>query len=86
MLTEHITFLFMFVSDNVHLHMFSMKKQANGTYYTNRSFMPYFYVFFLTILLFHRAKRDDVKCRLKYGKYWEEYCKTVPYKVIPGIY
>ncbi len=50
------------------------------------NFMPYFYVFYLTILLFHRAKRDDVKCRLKYGKYWEEYCKAVPYKVIPGIY
>ena len=50
------------------------------------NFMPYFYVVFLTILLFHRAKRDDVKCRLKYGKYWEEYCKQVPYKVIPGIF
>jgi len=50
------------------------------------NFMPYFYVFFLTILLFHRAKRDDVKCRLKYGKYWEEYCKAVPYKVIPGVF
>lgn len=50
------------------------------------NFMPYFYVVFLTILLFHRAKRDDVKCRLKYGKYWEEYCKEVPYKVIPGVF
>ncbi len=50
------------------------------------NFMPYFYVVYLTILLFHRAKRDDVKCRLKYGKYWDEYCKKVPYKVIPGIY
>ncbi len=50
------------------------------------NFMPYFYVVYLTILLFHRAKRDDVKCRLKYGKYWDEYCEKVPYKVIPGIY
>ena len=50
------------------------------------NFMPYFYVAFLTILLFHRAKRDDIKCRLKYGEYWDEYCKKVPYKVIPGIY
>jgi len=50
------------------------------------NFMPYFYVVFLIILLFHRAKRDDVKCRLKYGKYWEEYCKEVPYKVIPGLF
>ena len=50
------------------------------------NFMPYFYVVFLTILLFHRAKRDDVKCRAKYGKYWDEYCKAVPYKVIPGVF
>ena len=50
------------------------------------NFMPYFYVVYLTILLLHRARRDDVKCRLKYGKYWDEYCKKVPYKVIPGIY
>lgn len=50
------------------------------------NFMPYFYVVYLTILLFHRTKRDDVKCRLKYGEYWEEYCKKVPYKVIPWIY
>jgi len=50
------------------------------------NFMPYFYVIFLTILLFHRAKRDDVKCRTKYGKYWDEYCKEVPFKVIPGVF
>ncbi|MFN8315485.1 MAG: hypothetical protein U0T32_03435 [Chitinophagales bacterium] len=46
---------------------------------------PFFYVIFLTILLTHRAFRDDTKCRNKYGKYWEEYCKLVPYKIIPGI-
>ena len=50
------------------------------------NFLPYFYVVYLTILLFHRAKRDDIKCRVKYGKYWDEYCKQVPYKVIPGLY
>ncbi len=49
-------------------------------------FMPFCYVSFLTLLLFHRAHRDDVKCSLKYGKYWEEYRKRVPYKIIPGIY
>jgi 7-dehydrocholesterol reductase len=48
-------------------------------------FSPFFYVIFLTILLTHRAFRDDTKCRNKYGKYWDEYCKLVPYKIIPGI-
>lgn len=49
-------------------------------------FLPYFYVVYLTLLLFHRAKRDDVRCRIKYGKYWDQYCEKVPYKVIPGIF
>ncbi|KAL0414947.1 UNVERIFIED_CONTAM: 7-dehydrocholesterol reductase [Sesamum latifolium] len=49
-------------------------------------FLPYFYVVFLTILLFDRAKRDDDRCKSKYGKYWKLYCDKVPYRIIPGIY
>ena len=49
-------------------------------------FIPYFYVFYLTLLLVHRAKRDDVRCRLKYGKYWEEYTRQVPYMILPGVF
>lgn len=48
-------------------------------------FMPFFYVMFLTILLIHRAFRDDKKCQKKYGRYWDEYKKKVPYKIIPYI-
>ena len=50
------------------------------------SIIPYLYFIFLTILLLNRAIRDDIKCQKKYGKYWDEYCKKVPYKVIPFIY
>lgn len=46
---------------------------------------PYFYVIYLTILLTHRAFRDDDRCSKKYGRYWKEYCATVPYKIIPGV-
>ncbi|KAL6144313.1 hypothetical protein ACLB2K_055007 [Fragaria x ananassa] len=49
-------------------------------------FLPYFYVVFLTILLLDRAKRDDDRCRSKYGKYWKLYCQKVSYRVIPGVY
>lgn len=49
-------------------------------------FLPYFYVIFLTILLFDRAQRDDQRCRAKYGKYWDMYCKQVKYNIIPGVY
>jgi 7-dehydrocholesterol reductase len=48
--------------------------------------VPLFYAIFLTILLLHRAKRDEIKCRIKYGKYYEEYSRLVPYLVIPGVY
>jgi 7-dehydrocholesterol reductase len=46
---------------------------------------PYFYVIFLTILLVDRAHRDDDRCRKKYTEYWDEYCKEVPYKILPGV-
>lgn len=49
-------------------------------------FMPYFYVFYLTILLVDRSVRDDVRCRGKYGKHWEKYCERVPYKILPGVF
>ena len=49
-------------------------------------FYPYFYVVFLTVLLFDRAKRDDQRCALKYGEAWQEHCKKVPYKIFPFIY
>lgn len=50
------------------------------------SLMPFFYVIYLTVLLFDRSVRDDERCRAKYGKYWDEYCKKVPYKIIPYIF
>lgn len=48
--------------------------------------LPYFYFVFLNILLFHRAVRDDIRCSVKYGKYWEEYRKLVPTYIIPYIF
>jgi len=49
-------------------------------------FVPYFYVIFLTILLFDRSSRDDERCRTKYQAHWEQYCRYVPYKIIPYVY
>lgn len=48
--------------------------------------LPYLYFAFLTTLLVHRAIRDEEKCSKKYGRYWTEYCKLVPYKIVPGIF
>lgn len=48
--------------------------------------LPYFYITFMTIVLLHRVGRDQARCQAKYGKYWDEYCRLVPYKVLPFIY
>lgn len=48
--------------------------------------LPYFYAVFMGVLLLHRVERDHDRCHVKYGKYWEEYCRLVPSKLIPGIY
>jgi 7-dehydrocholesterol reductase len=47
--------------------------------------LPYFYPIYLTILLTDRAWRDDKRCADKYKEYWTQYCKKVPYKIIPGV-
>lgn len=47
--------------------------------------LPWFYVTFLTVLLFHRAFRDDARCAAKYGAAWDEYRRRVPRRIIPGL-
>jgi len=32
------------------------------------------------------ARRDDAKCRAKYGADWEAYCGKVPWRILPGVY
>ncbi len=48
--------------------------------------LPWFYLFFLTILLVDRAGRDDLRCAKKYGSDWDKYKARVPYRMIPYIY
>jgi hypothetical protein len=48
--------------------------------------VTYFYVLYFSILLIHRQRRDDLKCRAKYGKEWESYCQQVPYRIFPYLY
>ena len=50
------------------------------------SFFPWFYPFYLLVLLIHRDWRDDAKCSEKYGKLWVEYRKRVPYRILPYVY
>jgi protein-S-isoprenylcysteine O-methyltransferase Ste14 len=46
----------------------------------------YFFMLYFAVLLIHRERRDEEKCRKKYGKDWERYCKIVPYRIVPYVY
>ncbi|XP_006901515.1 PREDICTED: delta(14)-sterol reductase isoform X2 [Elephantulus edwardii] len=48
--------------------------------------LPYFYLLYFTSLLVHREARDERLCRQKYGLAWQEYCRRVPYRIVPYIY
>jgi protein-S-isoprenylcysteine O-methyltransferase Ste14 len=48
--------------------------------------ITYFFLVYFAVLLVHRERRDEEKCRRKYGKDWEEYCRQVPSRIIPGVY
>jgi delta14-sterol reductase len=47
---------------------------------------PYLLPLSLLALLTQRAARDDKKCRAKYGKQWEAYCKRARFRIIPFVY
>ncbi|GAB7353031.1 hypothetical protein MBLNU459_g3587t1 [Dothideomycetes sp. NU459] len=48
--------------------------------------ITYFYMLYFAVLLIHRENRDSENCRRKYGKDWDEYCRIVKWKILPGIY
>lgn len=50
------------------------------------SWIPYVLPLWLTALLWHRSRRDDRRCRTKYGDLWERYTQRVPYAMIPRVY
>ena len=48
--------------------------------------LPWLYPLYYVALLFPRQADDDRRCAQKYGPLWVEYCKRVPYRIIPGVY
>lgn len=48
--------------------------------------LPFAYLVYIIMLLVHRIYRDEKKCKDKYGKYWDEYCERVKYRLVPKVY
>ncbi|CAG8439121.1 14822_t:CDS:2 [Cetraspora pellucida] len=47
--------------------------------------IPYFYVIYFAVLLIHRERRDEEKCKKKYKKDWDKYCEIVKWRIVPEL-
>ena len=50
------------------------------------SWAPYLLPAWLLGLLWHRSRRDEHRCRAKYGELWERYTQQVRYSMLPFVY
>ncbi len=50
------------------------------------SAVPYLLPAWLGALLIHRARRDERRCRAKYGDLWAQYTRRVPFRLLPLVY
>lgn len=47
---------------------------------------PWLYPLYYVVLLFPRQADDDRRCAERYGELWTEYCRRVPWRIIPFVY
>ena len=50
------------------------------------SWIPFLLPAWLTGLLLHRSRRDERRCRAKYGELWERYTQRARFAMLPYIY
>jgi delta14-sterol reductase len=48
--------------------------------------VPWLYPLYYVALLLPRQAADDKRCAERYGALWDEYCRRVPYRIIPYLY
>lgn len=48
--------------------------------------VPYLPALWLTLFFPHRARRDDRRCRDKYGALWTAYCARVRWRMLPYLF
>jgi protein-S-isoprenylcysteine O-methyltransferase Ste14 len=47
---------------------------------------PWLYPLYYVLLLLPRQADDDRRCKARYGELWDEYCRRVPWRIIPFVY
>jgi len=47
---------------------------------------PWLYPLYYVGMLASRQHSDDERCAEKYGELWQEYCRRVPYRIVPWLY
>ena len=50
------------------------------------SWIPYLLPAWLAVLLVHRSRRDERRCRAKYGQLWDRYTERARFAMLPYIY
>ncbi|KAK8704588.1 hypothetical protein V6N13_048208 [Hibiscus sabdariffa] len=48
--------------------------------------IPYIYPVCLIVFFVSRERRDEARCAEKYKEIWGEYCKVVPWRIVPYVY
>lgn len=48
--------------------------------------LPYYYAIICTGLLIYRARRDNERCKMRYGLAWEQYTSRVKYMILHRIF
>lgn len=59
---------------------------ALPAYLATGSFISWLYPLYYVALFIPRQIDDDSMCKDKYGKVWTEYCKRVPWRIVPYVY
>lgn len=52
----------------------------------NAGLGPWLYPLYYVALFIARERTDFERCREKYGRDWDEYCRRVPYRIVPFLY
>ncbi|KAJ3171400.1 hypothetical protein HK101_011251 [Irineochytrium annulatum] len=55
-------------------------------YLVTGSLIPWIYPLYYLALFIPRERDDHEICRRKYGRDWDEYCRLVPYRIVPFVY